>query len=161
MKTLSKIVILLTLFVSIIANAYFGRQLAIIKSRESFREYLQKKIVEFHDVECLKDLELFGNEALIPYSMFLADVENNPDACALLFLAVSGFYNSKGISVMPQESFNAVFPYIKRAADSLHPTGICEMHGIYKDAIYVPKDSILLAHYDSLSRNLWSKSPVE
>lgn len=155
MKTISKIVILSSLIVSLCANAYLGRQLAIQKSNRSYREYLQKKIVEFHDVECLKYLELFGNEALIPYSMFLADVEKNPDACALLFLAVRDFYNSKGISIMPQESFNAVFPYIKRAADSLHPTGICEMQGIYKDAVYVPKDSILLAYYDSLSRNLW------
>lgn len=156
MKTISKIVILSSLIVSLCANAYLGRQLAIQKSNRSYREYLQKNIVKYHDYEYLDHLfERYGHEASIPYAMFLADVDNNPDACALLYLAVSEFYHAKRMNIMPQESFNTVFPYIKRAADSLHPTGICEMQGIYKDAVYVPKDSILLAYYDSLSRNLW------
>jgi len=152
------VIMALLLTISLSGNVYLLSKYNNIKlERIALPECLKENIVKDHDWNSLMMLiEECGDDVAFPYALYLADVANDASACDYCYMLVKEFYNNLGVK-MPQNSFNMVFPYLKRGAEANDPYALAHMKNLYKEGIYVPRDTALSNYYSKKAHEAWEK----
>lgn len=130
-------------------------------SRNCRREKVPSSVLKYRvlsngDEHALNVLfDLYKDECL-PYCFFMADSLNNGEACNLIYLLITEWYEDNNLK-MPSEVFNVVYHYASKGVELHNWPSAINMSVIYDSGKYVPRDTIKAQKYLELFHDFFEE----